>query len=654
MIILNTHDKTPKKLRHNDTHLLKILYYFLSFFFIYLFSCYLPFAMEYYINKPKQGFFSYLLNQFTMAGIYSYYEMIILFLIIMALLLLTSRLDLSLGIVSVLSCILTYASNLKYINRLELLNYTDLKLTEAADMAVNYLTFTFDKYAAYLLLFVTFVTLCSSLIRKMNSSTEITNIQLKKKKLTFRLVALFLCAITLCLFHKNYMKTEFAKNPQERFLYFSKNPTDHVIFQFLQNSQTNSSPDEILKSYTELTNKLIEENSKNNNTELIKSELPTIIVIMNESWWNLDYISSEYVSYSIPPMEPLKQLANKCDIGTASVNIYGGGTISSESEFLTGFNTKYFSSTSDIYNILDGKNFPSIVDYFDTLGYTTTAIHPYYSTFYNRENIYVQMGFDNYIFEDDMDYTSLFDEFISDESLVNQIIHEYENNSTNPHFLFSISIASHGMNLDYNTKPMDDYPYPIDISLANNTIMNKEDFVNFNHYVNGIYEANLAFTKLVDYFEKQNSPVVILMFGDHCPNFTTTTLSALGLDVSYDEKWIYSSSDSDTMLNIHTTPVITWNNFSDTPFEMNGENISALCDKLIDYIGLPDTRMTLINKYIRSFLKADTRSHMLSVDGKSIAELTSEQTNAIETLLMIQYDILYGDIVCDNLWEPLK
>lgn len=618
---------------------------------VYIFSYYFPFIMEYYVKRPSESFFAFLMVKFCTAMEYSYYEMIILFLVIMIIYSITFRFDITFIIISAAGIILTYASNLKYVNRLELLNYTDLKITEAAGMAMNYLDIKIDKYTIYTLLFVIIITLCSFILQKymrLNSKQIV-----KRKQIIIRFIMGCSCTIILLTFHTYFMDVEFSKNPYTRYEYFSKQTTNHVLFQFLQKTQSSYKSEEILQSYSELTDKLIAED-KNFSNVMVADELPTIIVIMNESWWNVENISSDYVSYSTNPMDPLYKLAGTCDIGTTSVNIYGGGTISSEAEFLIGFNTKYFTGTAGIYDTLEGRAFPSIVEYFDELGYTTTAIHPYYSDFYKRESIYQQMKFDTCIFEDDMQYTDVYDKYISDASLVNQIISEYEKNPSNPNFIFSVSMASHGRNLDYKSDETTNYPYTVNVSLNDNTRMSAEGYAEFIHYVNGIYESNVAFAKLVDYFEKQERPVIILMYGDHCPNFNTETLASFGMDVSNNGDGVDNIADMLIQQVLYTTPFIAYNNFSDEPFVMDGENITAISDKLIDYIGLPSTRMTLINKYMRTILKTDIRSYMLDRNGDLIKQFTDEQASDLETLLMIQYDILYGNSVCDNLWEPLE
>jgi phosphoglycerol transferase MdoB-like AlkP superfamily enzyme len=121
-------------------------------------------------------------------------------------------------------------------------------------------------------------------------------------------------------------------------------------------------------------------------------------------------------------MQPFVDLDSKCRTGYLSSNVFGGGTVSSEFEFLSGLNTKYYTSSSGIYETIKNRKVPSIVDYFNSLDYSTTAIHPYYGDFYDRETIYNTMEFDKTIFDEDMLYRDIYTRYISDESMANQII----------------------------------------------------------------------------------------------------------------------------------------------------------------------------------------------------------------------------------------
>lgn len=90
------------------------------------------------------------------------------------------------------------------------------------------------------------------------------------------------------------------------------------------------------------------------------------------------------ITFSSDPMEVYKRLEESCSSGQLTANIYGGGTIGSETEFLTGLNTKYFVSYTGISTELQKRKVPSIVDYFHALDYDTVMIHPYDGDFYGR------------------------------------------------------------------------------------------------------------------------------------------------------------------------------------------------------------------------------------------------------------------------------
>jgi len=554
-------------------------------------------------------------------------------------------------VVSVAGLVLSYASRLKYLNRMEMLHYTDLKLTEAAGMATSFLSIDLGKYFLVSLLFALVMIICSKVTERLVKN-DVAKWNGKATCKIARYGLALLALIGMMLYHEHSMLTDSTRDPQQRYLYFYTHSDRHVLFQFVQHTQSNTSAEEIKSSYDELTQQLMEENGSEMHpvTEL----LPTIVVIMNEAWWNLDNIPESKVSYSVDPMKPLWDLEERCDVGSVSVNIYGGGTISSESEFLLGFNSKYFGSTAGIYGELEKREFPCIVDYFEDLGYYTTAIHPFDKEFYKRELIYHKMGFDRILFDEDMKYKDIFDKYISDESLVNQIIHEYEDVEEEPKFIFAVSMASHGLNLDYGDGKNENYEYNVDVILDESVEMSEEEYGDLVHQVNGIYEANLAYTKLIDYFEKQDEPVIVVMFGDHCPNFTNDMLHSLGIAIDDAQKETFDFLDEDIAKKIYTTPAVVWNNFSEEPFGLDGENINAIPDMLIDYIGLPQTRMTLINKYIRRYIKADTRRRVVTSEGATLSEYSAELNQIINTYLMIQYDILNGDLICGDIWEPLE
>ena len=74
-------------------------------------------------------------------------------------------------------------------------------------------------------------------------------------------------------------------------------------------------------------------------------------------------------------------------------------------------------------NLIKGQDtIETIPSYFKSLGYTTTYIHPFSGSFYNRSVLYPKYGFDNLYFEDTFtDSENRYRRYISDKSVFDQI-----------------------------------------------------------------------------------------------------------------------------------------------------------------------------------------------------------------------------------------
>lgn len=365
---------------------------------------------------------------------------------------------------------------------------------------------------------------------------------------------------------------------------------------------------------------------------------------MNESWWNTDNIISDDIRFSSDPMEPYHKLAKNCSSGYLTSNVFGGGTVSSEAEFLTGLNTKYFVADSGIYLEMQKRKVPSVVDYFHALGYGTTVIHPYYGSFYGRDEVYPLLGFDKVIFAEDMDYTDIYTRYISDESLAKQIIKECEEGGEKRQFIFAVSIANHVKVLEYEREAAEDYDYPIAVTVED-AAFSEKDYDKFVSYVNGIYLANQAFVQLTEYFEKAGEPTVLVMFGDHIPDFSDEVLQVMGLSGVDD-------ADDDTLRRLYSVPVLMWSNFDAPETVFSGEGIQYLPQMLLDYAGLPDSDMACILRRMRGCFKANARAFVTDADGQRIDAYSEPQREAVNHFMVVDYDMLFGGGIDRGVWEP--
>lgn len=643
----------------------KVMYFVLLTVLVIIYSTYVPCLMDYYIVRPEQSYLLFFHENFQLSP-YTF-EGIVIGMAAAALYCLTLRAGVSTLIVSVCLFILTHASYIKYINRKELLKLDDLRLTEAAGMALDYFRFTLNRWLALLVgVLILFAVAgfaldwlrrkawkdcgCGRKVQEVHETGEETGgkdeggmdraaegrlRRRRKAVMCTRLLGCVCLCVMIALYTDHYLGTRYVLDVIEPLV----PQTDrYVLYRFLQNDSLSMiNVEHAEESYDFL---LSREPAK----EAADREVyPNVIVIMNESWWNTDNIQSDRISFSQDPMGPYKKLADRCSTGYLTSSVFGGGTVSSEIEFLTGLNAKYYRADS-AYGQLQGRRLPSLADYFNGLDYETVAIHPYVGWYYDRDTAYAAMGFDRVIFEEDMQYRDIYVRYISDESLAKQIVAEMEKNEDTK-FIWAVSVANHRKGLPYSVEPLTDYDYPITLTVKD-TKLDTNDCDILVNYVNGIYLANQAFSQLVDYFSKVDQPTVILMFGDHCPYFSAAALGAMGLGEG--------ESGEETMERLYSTPAIMWSNFSQEKINFSGESMYYLPQMLIDYAGLPDCDMTRVLRYERAYFKTNSPRIVLDAAGKQVYECSEEQLRALNHCKVVQYDILYGEEIGRDVWKPAR
>lgn len=620
--------KNPLKLR--------VLYYGLVLFLFYCVARNLVSLMDFYVSQPNENYYIFYSLNFSD---YAQISILVLFGCMLAVFFLIHSALLTVVCADFFSLILACASSIKYANRHELIHFSDLFIKGANVIWKEYALIHWNKY---LMLFLVLIVV--SILMALGLELGLGSAKIRMNSWKNAVVSVFLAGLTLLLMVT--ITVGFGKTKQSLDTYLSnaeKGVSKRFVLYHFINKERVSFTDEQVE---EILSKI--DDSVSQNQENQKSLTPNVIAIMNESWWNTDNIDTSRVFMSKDPMEPFNSLPGEAITGYVSVNVYGGGTVSSEGEFLTGMNTKYFTSDSGFFNTIGERQEPSIVSYFNQLGYQTTAIHPYYGEFYNRREIYPMLGFDRILFDEDMHYSEIYSRYISDDSLVNEIIYQYEEQkSEGPIFLWSVSIGNHRRTLDYKEDPILDYEYPIDVEVSG-SLESGEEQQNLVNYINGVYYSNLAIKKLIDYFSVCDEPTVVLMFGDHIPNYSESTAQLLGLNTS--------SDIVEEKQKIYTTPVVLWKNYETekTDLVLSGQTVNYLDSILIEYAGLPTCAMAELLRTESDALKADTRFWRLGNNNQLILELNEVQISAILDLATIQYDLLIGNQLSMNVWNPYE
>ena len=232
--------------------------------------------------------------------------------------------------------------------------------------------------------------------------------------------------------------------------------------------------------------------------------------------------------------------------------------------------------------------------------------------------------------------------FISDESDFNRVIKEYEKckeQSDAPFYLFNVTMQNHS---SYTTD-FDNLPKTIKITSEGKSNAAAE------RYLNLIHLTDQAFENLIGYFEKQEDPTVIVMFGDHEP----------GLSDSFYEKIIGKNLDdlsSAESMELYKTPFFIWANFDIEEEYIDKISINYLHSLMIDKIGLEKTGY---NKFLLDMyeqIPVITGNGYFGADGKfyKIDKKSSPYYEYIKKYSIIEYNHLFDAKHRNSFFEYTK
>ena len=364
----------------------------------------------------------------------------------------------------------------------------------------------------------------------------------------------------------------------------------------------------------------------------VSESKPNVILIMNESFSDLRVLGELETSEPFMPFWDSLTEREGVVSGNLYVPVLGGLTVNSEYEALTG-NSLYFlpSGTIPYYTMLHSKMI-SLVSEFKNEGYKAIAMHPNVEHAYERNNAYDQFEFDDfcgaYDFTVPYKYTESNSVFMSDECDFDELIALYEARDKNtPYFFFNVTIQNHGgYSGEYRNIRLK--------NVGGDELREDESYTIPDHYLSTIKDTDTAFKRLIEYFEKEEEPVVICMFGDHQPILQ---------DNFYDRIFGHQDlSEADKMRLKYISKYVIWANF-DAGLKDEGDfSANYLGAVLLDEIGLP---LSDFRKYQRNLMK---KLPILSLHEVMDCEgniLTDEEVNAIEELTYYkayEYKQLYG------------
>lgn len=329
-------------------------------------------------------------------------------------------------------------------------------------------------------------------------------------------------------------------------------------------------------------------------------QTPNIIFLQLESFFDVSRIKG--ISFSQDPIPNFHSMQENYISGFLNVPSVGAGTANTEFELITGMNLDFFGAGEYPYNtVLKSTVCESLAFDLKNIGYTASAIHNNDGSFYNRNEVFSQLGFDKFIsmeYMKDYDVTPL--GWVKDSVLAEEV-YKTLNSTDGVDYIYTISVQGHGA-------------YPSEDILGDKkviTISGTEDEEKKNsmeYYANQLYEMDIFIKRLTDMLAAYEEKTVLVLYGDHLPSLGFT-------------------EDDLTNQDLFQTEYIIWSNYALNGAEKDLEayQLSAYVLDLLDiHVG------TMVCYHQNSFENTDNRT-------------AEQEQNYLDEMEILEYDILYGE-----------
>ncbi|WP_297714051.1 sulfatase-like hydrolase/transferase [Clostridium sp.] len=320
------------------------------------------------------------------------------------------------------------------------------------------------------------------------------------------------------------------------------------------------------------------------------TDKPNIVMVQLESFFDPTLV--KYLQFSEDPVPNFRSLMENYSSGYLTVPSVGAGTANTEFEVLSGMSLQFFGPGEYPYKTILQESTAESVSYdLKELGYSTHAIHNNKGTFYGRNFVFSQLGFDTFTSLEYMnveEYTPK--DWAKDFYLTDEILKSL-NSTEGSDFVYTISVQAHG---DYPKEKILENP-KIQVS----GLPDEETTNAFTYYINQLHEVDQFVGQLVEALSNRDEETVLVLFGDHLPT--------LGF------------SDEDLVNNsIFQTEYVVWSNF-DMP--KNDQDLTAyqLTSSVLNSLDIDNGVLTKFHNQFKN------------------------TPNYLDDLKLLQYDMLYGE-----------
>lgn len=340
-------------------------------------------------------------------------------------------------------------------------------------------------------------------------------------------------------------------------------------------------------------------------------QTPNVIFLQLESFMDLSRLRG--ITCSEDPTPMFTALKQQYPHGWLDVPSLGGGTANTEFEVLTGMALQFFGTGEYPYEtILQTTACESICFNLKQQNYVCHAVHDHSGSFYQRNLVYPNLGFDTFTSLEYMNGVEMNPAGWAKDAVLTSQIRRALDSTPGQDFVFAVSVQGHGKYPREKT----DLQQTITVSGAADEGRQTE----LEYYAGQLHEMDAFVAELLQMLEEYQEPTVLVLYGDHLP-----ALELQAEDLSRG--------------GLYQSEYVIWSNFALSAAAGEQKNTAAA--------GRLGAAEPLENRDLKAYQLSAWVLECLGMDDGLFTKLHqrySGETHYLEALNLLEYDVLYGDL----------
>lgn len=190
--------------------------------------------------------------------------------------------------------------------------------------------------------------------------------------------------------------------------------------------------------------------------------------------------------------------------GRLELDWSGAYTMRTEFSVLTGLDIRELETFGfDPYILAARRTVPSLAHVMRACGYRAICIHPYDPTFFRRDLVMRNLGFDHFIDQSAFSKADTHGPYVSDPIVLNAALNLLQNTSE-PLFVFVITMEAHGPWLPNRFGPSSHQATPL------------------THYLRHLRSLDTGVANVLQHGRKLDRDMIFALYGDHVPSLDIT------------------------------------------------------------------------------------------------------------------------------------